>query len=126
VATVEAQATGTGQAFLYVGLVAAVAAVGGLVFGYDTGVISGAILYVRRDFALDATAEGFVVGIVTLGALVGAMGAGGMADQLGRRVTNIIAGVLLARACSCRRPASDRRRRRTHRPGARRGTGRSL
>jgi sugar porter (SP) family MFS transporter len=98
VTTVDAQASGTGQALLYVGLVAAVAAVGGLLFGYDTGVISGAILYVRRDFALGATAEGFVVGIVTLGALVGAMGAGGLADRLGRRVTNIVAGVLFVLA----------------------------
>jgi len=45
---VEAPAGGTGQAFPYVGLVAAVAAVGGLLFGYDAGVISGAILYATQ------------------------------------------------------------------------------
>src|SRR5262249_47048767 len=98
VATVEGQASGTGQALLYVGLVAAVAAVGGVLFGYDTGVISGAILYVPRDFALGPTAVGVVRGIVALGALVGAMGAGGMADGLGRRMTNISAGVLFVLA----------------------------
>ena len=46
-----------------VALVAGVAAVGGLLFGYDTGVISGAILYLRSDFGLSPTAEGLVVGV---------------------------------------------------------------
>ncbi len=75
-------------------LVAAVAAIGGLLFGYDTGVISGALLFIRRDFALDGLAEGWVAGAVTLGALLGAPGAGALADRVGRRVTNMAAGVL--------------------------------
>jgi hypothetical protein len=43
--------------------------VGGLLFGYDTGVISGAILYLRGEFRLSPTTEGLVVGVVTLGDL---------------------------------------------------------
>jgi sugar porter (SP) family MFS transporter len=75
-------------------MVASVAAVGGLLFGYDTGVISGAILFIKRDFALSEGMEGLTVGAVTLGALVGAFVAGVVADALGRRATNIGAGLL--------------------------------
>jgi sugar porter (SP) family MFS transporter len=85
---------GGGSAHLYVALVAGVAAVGGLLFGYDTGVISGAILYIRGEFAMSASTEGVVVGVVTLGALAGALGAGVLADAVGRRMTNITAGLL--------------------------------
>jgi sugar porter (SP) family MFS transporter len=74
--------------------VAAVAAIGGLLFGYDTGVISGALLLIQRDFALDGLAQGWVAGAVTLGALLGAPGAGALADRFGRRLTNMAAGVL--------------------------------
>ncbi len=89
---------GTGSAFLYVGMVAAIAALGGLLFGYDTGVISGAILYIQRDFPMDAATQGFVVSAVTLGALVGAMSAGTLADRIGRRPTNIAAGLIFVLA----------------------------
>ncbi len=75
-------------------LVAAVAAIGGLLFGYDTGVISGALLFIQKDFALDGLQQGWVAGAVTLGALVGAPGAGALADRFGRRLTNMAAGVL--------------------------------
>src|SRR5262245_34582800 len=77
-----------------VALVAGIAAVGGLLFGYDTGVISGAILYLRQDFRLTPGAEGLVVGMVTLGALVGALAAGWLTDAIGRRASNIAAGLL--------------------------------
>ena len=79
---------------VYVGMVAAIAAIGGLLFGYDTGVISGAILFITREFPMDDATQGFVVGVVTLGALVGALGAGALADAAGRRITNVAAGVI--------------------------------
>lgn len=79
---------------VYVGMVAAIAAVGGLLFGYDTGVISGAILFITREFPMDDATQGFVVGVVTLGALVGALGAGALADAAGRRMTNVAAGAI--------------------------------
>ncbi len=78
----------------YIAMVSTIAAVGGMLFGYDTGVISGAILFIEREFSLSAEAQGLVVSVVTAGALVGAIAAGAMADGLGRRVTNITAGVL--------------------------------
>jgi len=83
-----------GAATRYVAMVAGIAAVGGALFGYDTGVISGAILYIARDFPMDAGEQGLVVSAVTLGALVGAVGAGALADRLGRRLTNVAAGLI--------------------------------
>lgn len=69
--------------FVYVA--AAISALGGLLFGYDTGVISGAILFIREDFSLSPTAVEFVISCVLIGALLGAMGGGALADRFGRR-----------------------------------------
>jgi sugar porter (SP) family MFS transporter len=75
-------------------LVASVAALGGLLFGYDTGVISGAILFITKDFALDARLEAFTISVVLIGCMAGAVVAGGIADRIGRRITLLIAGVV--------------------------------
>ena len=85
-----------GGASLFVVMVAAIAAIGGGLFGYDTGVISGAILYIKETFPMSVGTEGLTVSAVTLGALVAAMGAGVLADRGGRRLTNIAAGVVFA------------------------------
>jgi len=77
---------------LYTALVTLIAALGGLLFGFDTGVISGALLFIIPEFHLGAAAQGFVVGVVTLGALVGALLGGAAADILGRRRTNMAGG----------------------------------
>ena len=83
--TAAAAGSADGRAWSSVVLVAGVAAVGGLLFGYDTGVISGAILYLRRDFGLSPAAEGLVVGVVTLGALAGAIETKGRTlEEIGR------------------------------------------
>ena len=66
-------------------VVAAVAALGGLLFGYDTGVISGALLFIRDAFHLGSGGQGLVAGIALAGAVVGASVAGGLSDQFGRR-----------------------------------------
>src|SRR5438105_5464152 len=79
-------------AMLYATLVTLIAALGGLLFGFDTGVISGALLFIVPEFHLGAPAQGFVVGVVTLGAMVGALAGGAAADSLGRRPTNIAGG----------------------------------
>jgi MFS transporter, SP family, major inositol transporter len=56
-----------------------------LLFGYDTGVISGALLYMKTELNLTAVTEGLVVSCLLLGAGVGALVGGKMADALGRR-----------------------------------------
>jgi sugar porter (SP) family MFS transporter len=73
-----------------------IAALGGLLFGYDTGVISGAILYIVPAFKLDNVMQGFVVSVVLIGAMAGALGTGFLADHLGRRLTLLIAGIVFA------------------------------
>jgi SP family galactose:H+ symporter-like MFS transporter len=73
-------------------IVAAVAAIAGFLFGFDEGVIAGALAPLKQDFTISATAEGVMTAAVPLGALVGALAAGYLASPMGRR------GVLLAAA----------------------------
>ncbi|MEV0521881.1 sugar porter family MFS transporter [Streptomyces sp. NPDC050439] len=65
--------------------VAAVSAVGGLLFGYDTGIISGALLYLREDLELSSRGQEIVVSVILVGAMVGALGSGRLAGRFGRR-----------------------------------------
>ncbi len=81
----------TGQ-FVYAA--AAISALGGLLFGYDVGVISGAILFIKDEFALSAGMEEVVVSAVLLGSLVGAMAGGSLADRLGRRSILVVSAVV--------------------------------
>lgn len=66
-------------------LIATTAALCGLLFGYDTGVISGALLFLKKDFALSVVAQGVVTSAVLAGAAVGAGFSGRLADRFGRR-----------------------------------------
>ena len=61
------------------------AALAGLLFGYDTGIISGAILFIKKDFALSSFQEEMVVSAVLLGALIGSGMSGRVSDLFGRR-----------------------------------------
>ena len=78
----------------YVLLVASVAALGGLLFGYDTGVISGAILFINKDFGLSERLQAFTISVVLIGCMLGAATAGAVADRIGRRPTLLVAGVV--------------------------------
>jgi sugar porter (SP) family MFS transporter len=69
-------------------------ALGGLLFGYDTGVISGALLFIPDDFKLTPFLTGAIVATLLLGAMVGAGFAGRLADRLGRRVLIIVAAII--------------------------------
>jgi len=61
--------------FVYVA--AAIAAINGALFGYDTGIISGALLYIKQDFALSNFLQELVVSGVLVGAVLGAAAGGG-------------------------------------------------
>ena len=71
-------------------LLATIAALGGLLFGYDTGVISGALLFIREAFHLSTAMQGVVASIALAGATAGAAMAGWAADRFGRRITLIV------------------------------------
>jgi MFS family permease len=86
------KAKATGRHFVY--LASAISALGGMLFGYDIGVISGAILFIKTDFSLSPSLEEIVVSSVLLGSLVGAMLGGILADRLGRRRLLIITAVV--------------------------------
>jgi sugar porter (SP) family MFS transporter len=72
----------------------AIAAIGGLLFGYDTGVISGAILFIKEQFQLDSTMQEFTVSVVLVGALVGAALGGILGDRFGRRHMIILSAII--------------------------------
>jgi MFS transporter, SP family, galactose:H+ symporter len=78
----------------FVLLVASVAALGGLLFGYDTGVISGAILFIAHDFTLTTRLQELTISIVLVGCIVGSAVAGSVADRIGRRITLLGAGII--------------------------------
>jgi SP family galactose:H+ symporter-like MFS transporter len=81
-----------GKRFVY--LATAISALGGMLFGYDIGVISGAILFIKEDFSLSPSMEEIVVSSVLLGSLVGALVGGFLADRLGRRRLLIVTAVV--------------------------------
>jgi len=74
----------------YLILIAAVASLGGLLFGYDTGVINGAQYYLSQYFELDPATKGWVVGSALIGCFVGAVIAGWLSDLIGRKTSLII------------------------------------
>jgi sugar porter (SP) family MFS transporter len=74
--------------------IALVAALGGFLFGYDTGIIGGALLYIKKDMALGSGEQQAVVSSLLVGACIGALGAGYLADRISRRYTSIIAGCI--------------------------------
>jgi sugar porter (SP) family MFS transporter len=73
---------------------ALIAALGGFLFGYDTGVISGALLYIEPDFKPTGFEAQAFVGALLVGAVIGAAISGWSADAISRRRTTIIAGAI--------------------------------
>jgi SP family xylose:H+ symportor-like MFS transporter len=74
--------------------VSLVAALGGLLFGYDTGVINGAIGPLKEHFVLGATQEGWATGCALIGCALGATLAGQLSDGLGRKKVLILSAVM--------------------------------
>lgn len=70
---------------VYVYAVSAIAALAGLLFGFDTGIISGALLFIKKDFAISTGMQELIVSSVLLGAMAGSLTSGSLADHFGRR-----------------------------------------
>ncbi|MGX1311766.1 sugar porter (SP) family MFS transporter [Streptomyces calvus] len=95
-APVEAPVKDRQKAPAMVYAVAAVSALGGLLFGYDTGIISGALLNLRHDLDLSSREQEVVVSVILLGAMAGALLAGRLAVRHGRRKVVIAVAVVFA------------------------------
>ena len=75
---------------------AVVAAIGGILFGYDTAVISGTTEFVKTQFNLNAGGEGWYVGCALIGSIAGVLVAGSLSDYLGRKKTMLISAALFS------------------------------
>lgn len=96
--TLSQHSASAGHGKGYSFLVAIGASIGGLLYGYDTGIIASALLFLREDFAI--TDNAFMQSVVTsatlLGAIFGALLTGPLSDRLGRRKTVIVISLLFA------------------------------
>ncbi|MEI8653498.1 sugar porter family MFS transporter [Pseudoalteromonas sp. Hal273] len=80
----------------YVIFISAVAAIGGFLFGFDSGVINGTVSALGNAFNSSSVATGFNVASVLLGCALGALAAGPLADKFGRRAIMIITAIIFA------------------------------
>ena len=80
----------------YVIFMAVVAAIGGILFGYDTAVISGTTGIVKNQFQLSDLKEGWYVGCALIGSICGVLVAGSLSDYLGRKLTMLISAALFS------------------------------
>lgn len=78
----------------YVVFLSIVAAIGGILFGYDTAVISGTISSVEAQFSLNAMQVGWFVGCALVGSILGVAVAGILSDRFGRKLTMLVAAIL--------------------------------
>jgi sugar porter (SP) family MFS transporter len=93
----EGNAVATGRQRRFVRVAAAITATGGLLFGYDTGVISGALLFITEDFApLSNFLQGVIVSVLLVGAVTGALTSGPLSDRFGRRPVVLLAAIIFA------------------------------
>lgn len=83
-----------GTRFFHLILITTVAALGGFLFGFDTGVVSGLNESIKTYFGLDAVMEGFFVSSVTIGCIFGAAIAGVASDAWGRKAVLLLSGFL--------------------------------
>ena len=71
-----------------------IAGLGGLLYGYDMGIIAAAMVFLRTAFHLSTQSQSWVVSIVLVGAMAGALTGGALADGWGRRPTMMAGGIL--------------------------------
>ncbi|RPE01510.1 sugar porter family MFS transporter [Candidatus Pantoea deserta] len=73
-----------------------ISSVGGIIFGYDTGIIGGAIVFIGKQFHITDFMQGIIVSMSLLGAMIGALLAGPLADKYGRKINLFISGICFA------------------------------
>lgn len=80
----------------YISFICAIAALGGFLFGFDSGVINGTVTALSQTFQSDSVATGFNVASVLLGCAVGALAAGPLADRYGRKPVMLLTALVFA------------------------------
>ncbi len=88
------QAIKSQSPLLYLIFASIIAGMSGILFGYDTGVISGALIFLKKDFILSPQQEGMIVSVLLFGAAIGALGISKIADTIGRKKLLVLTGVL--------------------------------
>ena len=84
------------KSHFYVIAVSAIAAIAGLLFGFDTGIISGALLFIQKDFPISTLMKELIVSSVLFGAMIGSLASGQLTDRFGRRrIMLIISGLFI-------------------------------
>jgi SP family galactose:H+ symporter-like MFS transporter len=78
----------------FIGKVALIAGLGGILYGYDMGIIAAAMIFVRHTFSLSTRMEEATVSVVLVGAMLGAIVGGTVADRIGRRSTLLWGGAI--------------------------------
>jgi sugar porter (SP) family MFS transporter len=94
----------------YILLISLVAAIGGLLFGFDTAVISGAIGFMEKEFSLSAAMKGWVASCTLIGCMIGAALAGVSSDRFGRKKVLLFSAVAFsatALVCAVARNTTD-------------------
>jgi len=84
------------KSHFYIYIVSAIAAIAGLLFGFDTGIISGALLFIEKDFTISTEMKELIVSSVLFGAMFGSLASGRLTDRFGRRrLMLIISGLFI-------------------------------
>jgi sugar porter (SP) family MFS transporter len=78
----------------FIAKVSCIAGLGGVLYGFDMGIIAAAMIFVRSTFALSRQMEEIVVSVVLVGAMLGAITGGTIADRIGRRNTLVWGGAI--------------------------------
>jgi sugar porter (SP) family MFS transporter len=78
----------------FLGRVSLIAGLGGILYGFDMGIIAAVLVFVRQSFALSTHMEEIVVSVVLVGAMSGAVAGGSIADRIGRRSTLVWGGII--------------------------------
>jgi len=92
--TIDGKPPTSSGSLVYLTLICLVATLGGLLFGYDTAVINGAVGFLQTHFALDSTMKGWATSSALLGCFFGVAIAGVISDRFGRRNTLTLSAVL--------------------------------
>ncbi len=93
----------------YIIFVTVIAAIGGLLFGFDTAIVAGATRYLKDQFALTSIQEGWAVSVVLMGCMFGAGISGTISDRIGRKRFMLVSAVLfLVSAVGCALPGPSR------------------